>query len=627
MRKDRPYHSIHALTATWLPNAPAVCPDETIGSISARYHLLSCNPTTSRSIATLFGTSHTLPHSGLPTHLLVFLQTYFGTVDFSAVRTLIDTHTLKPYFTFASTPDQTEIIVRQMAGPNGVKSHLGLPSSLMGAYDALRYCVACASEDRRQYGFSYWHRAHQLPLVSACHKHGLSLHNMRLDNSKQQRYALPLPLQLELAEEALQNVPKQSDHAKKFAALSFAMLSDPGSYSSNQLREIYVARLIQMGLATKTGRVDQTRLGCQLSDFHANFSYLAHAVFRNAVYNRPISWIERLVRKPRTRQHPVFHLLLIDFLFGSWEVFRTMVCDKAQTASTEEKEVPQGDQLAVMTRFLIHEKRSLTETAKRMNLSFHNAQMLAVKHGLPVTRKPKNLSDDKRGRIKRALGRGDPIGTIAQVESVSLPTIYRICHCDAKLMEQRKAALMHEERIGRRADFLKIVANSPAATNLRKVAASEYSWLWRNDREWLQSEMLRLKRVPSTSRMRIDWVARDQWLHAALKRAISNTLANGGRPVRITAAQLGRTTGKVSWIEDCLSKLPRSAALLKDAVESTAQFQLRRITWALHKLKQEGRACFPSTVARLAGIRSARDPMLLAALRKEAGIGNAKCAK
>lgn len=39
----------------------------------------------------------------------------------------------------------------------------------------LRYCPMCYTNDCRHYGESYWHRSHQLPLVTACAKHGCLL--------------------------------------------------------------------------------------------------------------------------------------------------------------------------------------------------------------------------------------------------------------------------------------------------------------------------------------------------------------------------------------------------------------------------------------------------------------------
>ena len=41
----------------------------------------------------------------------------------------------------------------------------------------LRYCPACAEEDRAQYGETYWHRAHQIQRIRVCYKHGCFFKN------------------------------------------------------------------------------------------------------------------------------------------------------------------------------------------------------------------------------------------------------------------------------------------------------------------------------------------------------------------------------------------------------------------------------------------------------------------
>lgn len=54
--------------------------------------------------------------------------------------------------------------------------HFLFPVLVRNEEDAfLRYCPACAQEDREAYGEAYWHRKHQLRGVNLCYKHGYML--------------------------------------------------------------------------------------------------------------------------------------------------------------------------------------------------------------------------------------------------------------------------------------------------------------------------------------------------------------------------------------------------------------------------------------------------------------------
>jgi hypothetical protein len=44
-------------------------------------------------------------------------------------------------------------------------------SSLGHMSSHLRWCVDCAKEERKERGFSYWHRNHQLPFTASCDRH------------------------------------------------------------------------------------------------------------------------------------------------------------------------------------------------------------------------------------------------------------------------------------------------------------------------------------------------------------------------------------------------------------------------------------------------------------------------
>ena len=52
---------------------------------------------------------------------------------------------------------------------------LPIPQSKTGTQRYLRYCPKCVSEDRKNYGETYWHRSHQMMFVTCCPEHGCKL--------------------------------------------------------------------------------------------------------------------------------------------------------------------------------------------------------------------------------------------------------------------------------------------------------------------------------------------------------------------------------------------------------------------------------------------------------------------
>lgn len=57
---------------------------------------------------------------------------------------------------------------------------LTLSSSMFPDSAVLGYCPTCRDHDLRQYGMSYWHRLHQLPIVFFCPHHGDGVVKMRI---------------------------------------------------------------------------------------------------------------------------------------------------------------------------------------------------------------------------------------------------------------------------------------------------------------------------------------------------------------------------------------------------------------------------------------------------------------
>ena len=69
--------------------------------------------------------------------------------------------------------------------------HFLFPILIRSEEDAwIRYCPACAQEDRDTYGETYWHRKHQLRGAKVCYKHGCLLEHSTVSAKSEQSFTL-----------------------------------------------------------------------------------------------------------------------------------------------------------------------------------------------------------------------------------------------------------------------------------------------------------------------------------------------------------------------------------------------------------------------------------------------------
>lgn len=138
-------------------------------------------------------------------------------------------------------------------------------------------------------------------------------------------------------------------------------------------------------------------------------------------------------------------------------------------------------------------------------------------------------------------------------------------------------------------------------TNLRKLAPATYTWLYRNDREWLSQNSPALQ-VPVPSVVRIDWHERDQQVLTQVQNAV-RSLLNADIPERISISRVGKTIGLLALLEKHLDQMPLTKAYLESVVETVEEFQMRRIKWAINLLDECGEEIMRWKVVRVAALR------------------------
>lgn len=100
-----------------------------------------------------------------------------GLVD---IPDIVMNHTLFPYLTRLYTMERKQRYFDELISETASVIKWKAPTKTASS---LRYCPSCIKEEQKRYGESYWHREHQLPLVTVCPKHKCKL-SIYLNNGR-----------------------------------------------------------------------------------------------------------------------------------------------------------------------------------------------------------------------------------------------------------------------------------------------------------------------------------------------------------------------------------------------------------------------------------------------------------
>ncbi|XXF70884.1 TnsD family Tn7-like transposition protein [Thermoanaerobacterium thermosaccharolyticum] len=155
-----------------------------------------------------------------------------------------------------------------------------------------------------------------------------------------------------------------------------------------------------------------------------------------------------------------------------------------------------------------------------------------------------------------------------------------------------------------RNEWLSLLKNNPGKgkTELRQMDKVLFTWLYRNDREWLNNNSHAKKRV-NNGYIRVDWDSRDKEILPKVEGVVKDMLNSKEKPERISISRIGGKLGIRALLEKHLDKLPRTRAYLDSVKESDKDFRIRRIKWAIQELEKEGQELKEWRILRKAGIR------------------------
>ncbi len=589
---------------------PTPLPDETLYSAVAQHHQLTRCSAPKRTLELLFESNSVFLGGGFPTHLRALARYLTGaSPDWSEWRVLTQ-YTFLPYIQFFYGSLRIEKVRQLLLGESGggLKISLGWVASRLGASEPLRGCPACYSADYSLHGRPYWHRAHQLPGVDACHVHRLTLVRVTGPAEGYGRFLLRgPPLTVATSEYAEAN-----SIAASLAEWSHAFLSDPPTpIGADALRMVYLRRLEQLGFATSVGRIRER----EFHNWLRQSSYGTHLqnvswLGMSAPEMISLDWATKLVRKPKNSQHPLKHILLCMALFDSIDSFRGYL-------SSQNEVKREGTQRSLARHAGLDclgdiQWQSLRDLSGKTGLSVTTLSVELTRRGVAIQRRPKLLTDTLLQVIKAGLESGEPLTVLTNRFGVSLITLYRVLRGHPETNERRRNHLQRLELQRRRRIATDWLASNLEGTSQEFAALHNrnITWLRRHDSTWLKKFLKLFKPLVRNRTATVDWHARDLQLLKRLTESYLRVLALPGRPYRITRTGLGRESGAASRLSKLRLKLPLCEDFLTSVEDSPQSFHEKRLLWSMQELKAQGTPITRSTLVRHARIRQPSDFVL-----------------
>jgi hypothetical protein len=622
----------------YLSYFPTPRPDEPLYSIFARYHNALGYSSYSHTLLDLFGRKFISTSLDLPTHLNLLLER----IEWTGLtqELLIVEHTALPYYSFMLDYEVYKSAV--LAGCSdqsaNVDARLGLRTTRVLLPEYFRCCQSCIEDDRNTYGSAYWRRVHQLPGVVVCPNHRQVLVDTAVKRIRRKsRYQL---ITLEDALDqcgVIKSTATRNDPAMvELAVDALRLLDSPLDISLDFAIEIIRTRLRMIGWASRSGRLRcksfrtawQDRYPLEIRE------YLRCGI---STLEDPVSILRRVLSNKHGRPHPllvtmflrVMGMPVIDLLRETIAVqnraikppvilgqasCKNPVCPAFNTTTYISSKLSEQD-----SECFVATCRCCGAIYKSTTNNLHHVQVLSRGHlwNEKLIELIRNECSSLRS-IARTL-KVDPMTVKRCAEALKLCTPW-IKPPVSKVSDNQSIQDIKQHK---RSDWLKFCQVNPESTGteLRKMNPALWTWLYRNDHEWLQNNKPALTK-PVNKKVRKDWSEVDQQLTLRLETCVEQILNSPEKPVQVTKAELARQLGMTQLFSSkVITKLPRLKTRSTALLDTRESFARRRICWAADKLRRDGVQAQYWQLVRAAGLRPDMEAACADEVQKQLGNG------
>jgi len=579
--------------------------------------------------------------------------------ELDTAGTYIDAHTLYPLSAAFLPPERALRLREGMRGSGvGIGGHLRRGNLARHVVEPrwLRFCPDCVEEERTRLKECYWHRGHQVAGVLVCPGHGLFLKDSAVPmraGGRRRFVSAESAITADLLKGRTPIRPTDPAHrvlltlAQDVAWLLKRLGSAPGP---EMLRRQYVDALQRRGLATTASRGGGSRIWTRrlVEAFSQHFtpSLLALLGCHLTGPARPhATWLARLVAEDGHSQHPLHHLLVMQFLAGSAERFLTAglrplqsfgggpwPCLNSVSAHRGELTIaectvrsrPWGREWDRREGVVRAARGSVLGTfaCPRCGFSYRRvgpeAEGGAPGHYSTVETYGQeweaalcglwgDVSLDLRSLAGRLGVSRSTIGYQAARLGLSFPRPGGKLEAPKDVKRFRRHAKRRREvedaaRRRHRAAWLAARSAHPelGVTALATLVRSSFTWLRRHDTDWLSERL-----PPGMWRLKtVDWQARDAALATGVAELAQRLRTAPGHPVRISRRLLCQHIPAGGFMRFDPELFPLTEAALDAAVDTPEEYALRRLAWAKRSFLEEGRCPARWRLVERASLRS-----------------------
>ncbi|MNC19332.1 hypothetical protein D3C75_672620 [compost metagenome] len=402
----------------------------------------------------------------------------------------------------------------------------------------------------------------------------------------------------------------------------------PFELSISGLEELYKSKLLELGYATSKGVVDQQRLATQMECYYGRETLLyLQSVIKP--YDESC-WLKAITRKHRKAFHPIRHALLMRFLGISVQNIH---------ASSRVPLKPFGDgPYPCLNPVADHFREKIINTVLiKKGSSNCPVGYFKCTCGFHYMRNGPDHTSDDMFKIDRKIEFGQvwhsKLQRLIQNEKISFRAAARMLHVDVNtVIKHSKSGTAttvtannkpqddkYFLRESKRLEWLKFrdMNSELTITELRGHTPALYSWLHRNDKEWLFANAPSVKCKQRNTVRRVDWAKRDMEIYNTILALLKGwDKVPNKRPIRKTISSIGKAVNQKGILEKHLSELPNCKQLLSEVCELLEEYRLRRIQWAVEQLLEQVDQPAAWQIKRLAAAPNVSDQLVISTMNK-----------
>jgi transposase len=539
---------------------PVPYPDEILYSILARYCIRSGNTKDIHNFEDLFGTRNCIASLELPTHLDALIDNMPVGAKYTTEH-FIYQHSLFPFLAAFIPQDRAEKIIETMRNGEGAVSYIriGLISNTITLNNYFRFCPECFIKDIERFGEPYWHRSHQVTGVFICSKHKIPLYNSKelIRAGNRQRF-ISASHENCIAEKEINYSNNLMEKMLWMAEDVEVLLNNQFEFKESEwFRSQFRVKLVEMGYARMNNYIHQKKLKHDFIDFYGH-EYLK--LVQSTIPDKSGGWLSDMVRKNDRTTYAIRYLLLARFLgISIVDLFNSKLGFNGEDENNIDVYQELWDERLIE---LTQSGLSIREIADVLKASTKTIRKAIDRLGIDEFWKfngggkylHKKYTDTEEFKIKREEFR-------------------------------RKWLQLH-------AEYADISSNQ-----IRRKNDGLYSWLKKYDKEWIEGNYRRVKRVVNT----VDWDKRDAELLPQVKEIVIEM--KKGKPERMTWTTIGSKLGISGWLSKRKEKLPLVKAYIESQVETMEEFHIRKIKWAIDELEKQEKPMTLWNLAETAGVK------------------------